>query len=635
MAVLGALGVHSASAAPEFMEFSNNSGVNDPNFLADHLIRVGSGITRDGDAQFQGNLDNAQDDGGGEFDAPDTVLGFFDPLDSSNLLAGNDNSSPFGDGRADAVWGYFDNDTGTATFKVSGWPDDDFDGFGDGPEDPLLPFGPYDIGFQVDQLADSADWVTLNSGGTEGSGLFGTAPVQLSPLPPSVQDFDVTDSSFLENGGVDVFELNAADFGLTQQDLDDAAAGSSVYTIYAAIDNSGFDVPASGVDVVTSSTGDKYGSASYFTDLDLDEDGDTGADFSLSGNGILLTSGVGTPPTENTETGFTGNASRLGDLGLDAVLDAAGLGISQTTDATVLAFDFELAPDHNAVAFEYMFGTEEYPNFPGFNDLGAVFINGRNVTVFPDGSGLIASNESFSGQLFDNETGPGSLSIEYDGVSPKQSIIVPLAPGTHSIKIAVSDANDAFLDTGLFVSDLHGLLLGTTPDDPVLPPPDDDVTDGFDLTVPVGEGGIGLDPSTPIWIDPPVAVGYTITLESGPNFATAELPPDAFGDGMFDVSWWDGTQYLALGSYASGSLIDFLALEPSGITQFLIEGIETSAMLDPNDPTAFPVGMTFVAAGVANVKMTPIVVNVPTPGALGLMLVGLGALGAGARRRRS
>jgi hypothetical protein len=509
LAVMAAVGMPVAHAAPQFNEFSDRAALNDgdlnnPDFLVDHLISSDSGITRSGTAQFQGNLGVSGGDGGygGYGGVGIASLGF----DNDGIFVGNDNSSPFGDGFAESLW-----------------------------------------------------------------------------------------------GGTD-------DASLAEVAVGDDGYGGPVF----------------------------HGSASFYSNADLNEAGAVAGDFSLTGDGILLTSGVGTPPTENTSESFTGLASGQGDAGLDALLEAAGQQTS-TTDATVLAFDFDLADGFNAIAFEYMFGTEEFPNFGTFNDIAAVFVNGRNVTVFPDGTALVVSNETFANQLFDNSS--GDLDIEYDGVSEAQSIIVPLDPGTHSMKIAVSDANDTIYDTGFFVADLHGLLLedGVTPEDPVLPGPDDDPSDGFDLTVTVGDGGIGIDPTTPIWIDPPVAVGYIIEVDgAGPNFATATLSNMDFGDGLFDVSWWNGSQFVSIGEFAKGNLINFLLINPDGISKFLIEGIETSAMLDPNDPTAFPVGVTFVNQGTGiPIKMTPITVDVPVPATTALFGLGLFGIGVSLRRRKA
>jgi hypothetical protein len=70
-----------------------------------------------------------------------------------------------------------------------------------------------------------------------------------------------------------------------------------------------------------------------------------------------------------------------------------------------------------------------------------------------------------------------------------------------------------------------------------------------------------------------------------------------------------------------------------------IIGIETSAGLDPDDPTAFMTGLDFVAQGTTDVTMLArrqfVPDQVPLPGTLALALIGGIGLGFGLRRRRT
>ncbi|MCP5418800.1 MAG: choice-of-anchor L domain-containing protein [Chromatiaceae bacterium] len=631
VAVALSLGAGNAFAVPTLNEFSNSSGTNDPNFLADHLIKEGTGITRLGDAGFQGNLDYSGDDGGDEGYGgyggfPDTVLGAPGADGTINV---NDDSSPLGNGLADAQIGFIDPETSTVTFTVSGFSD--FGLTGDHSQE-----GGYDLYAVAIDPSGSTSPIpeysevpvdVLDQFFNSFNGASGSSPMFMTS---GFLDGDGYGGGF---GDVDEFVISAAELGVQ--------VGVAL-PVFAVIDNtqSGGGITPGGevvesIAVIGGGTGSLNGSASYFTDLDLDEDGSESGDFSLTGDGILLTSGVGTPPTSNTSDSFSGIASGFGDAGLDDILAAAGTG-SFTTDATVLAFEFALNDGYNAVSLEYMFGTEEFPNFSNFHDVAAIFIDGRNVTVFPDGSALMVSNGTFANQLLDNSS--SELDIEYDGVSQRQKVIVPLDPGVHSIKIAVSDASDSIYDTGFFVADFQGVMLdaGVDPGDPVLPDPGDDPSDGFDMTITVGDSGIGIDPTTPIWIDPPVAIGYIIEVTGAEKFATATMP-SGFGDDKYDIFWDDAGTWVPLGEFNASDLIDFLTLaDPSGVTKFKIEGIEASAGVDPNDPLGFPVGVTFTGAGTFNVNMSPITNSVPAtaPEPATFALLGAGLAGMGALRRR-
>jgi len=71
------------------------------------------------------------------------------------------------------------------------------------------------------------------------------------------------------------------------------------------------------------------------------------------------------------------------------------------------------------------------------------------------------------------------------------------------------------------------------------------------------------------------------------------------------------------------------------VTNFQIQGIETNALLDPNDPNAFVTGLTFTNGGIVNVTQTAITefVNVPEPGTI--LLLGGGLLIMAKRKKNN
>ena len=86
---------------------------------------------------------------------------------------------------------------------------------------------------------------------------------------------------------------------------------------------------------------------------------------------------------------------------------------------------------------------------------------------------------------------------------------------------------------------------------------------------------------------------------------------------------------------AAGATFDFRTLGllggvdySAGAERFRILGIETSALLDPSDVTAFVTTVTFSGSGTFTGSMTPITefvadAQVPAPTSLGLLLAGL------------
>jgi hypothetical protein len=113
---------------------------------------------------------------------------------------------------------------------------------------------------------------------------------------------------------------------------------------------------------------------------------------------------------------------------------------------------------------------------------------------------------------------------------------------------------------------------------------------------------VDVVPGVPVFIDPPVAVGYDYSIGKGdPRIATARLPI-GIGDSLYRVKA-QGRKFVVGG----GELLDFRANGfPGGVTDFTVTCIETDAMLDPANPQAFPTELTFVGAGTFTGTMKPI-----------------------------
>lgn len=131
---------------------------------------------------------------------------------------------------------------------------------------------------------------------------------------------------------------------------------------------------------------------------------------------------------------------------------------------------------------------------------------------------------------------------------------------------------------------------------------------------------ISVQAGQQIFIDPLLAVGYDYQIGAGdPNFQTMLLPT-GIGDDMYELYLWENGQWVKVADVQGGQEYNFGG---DGVDRFRILGIETSAGLEPDNPTAFITGLAFVGDGVFSGTMTAITVNVPEPGSMALAMLGL------------
>jgi len=181
--------------------------------------------------------------------------------------------------------------------------------------------------------------------------------------------------------------------------------------------------------------------------------------------GIVLTSGFASnvDGTSNTSDEITGVNGASGSAILNQLVPSY-----TTYDATILSFDFSLngpAGTTGDIFFNYVFGSEEYNEWVGseYNDVFGFFVDGTDVTnniaLIPGTSTAVSINNvnNASKPSFYNDNDPSDTAVpfafEYDGFTDVlQAQILGLNAGEiHTISLAIADAGDEVLDSGVFL----------------------------------------------------------------------------------------------------------------------------------------------------------------------------------------
>lgn len=139
----------------------------------------------------------------------------------------------------------------------------------------------------------------------------------------------------------------------------------------------------------------------------------------------------------------------------------------ETRDAAVLEFTF--LPTHNTIAFEYIFASEEYPEYvnKGFNDVFAFILTDlttgeeQNLAVVPgtqlpvhiDNINARKNAEWYISNIHRN-TSPHYHLLEYDGMTQVLTAQTSVIPDRYyRIKLAIADVDDAMLDSSVILKE--------------------------------------------------------------------------------------------------------------------------------------------------------------------------------------
>lgn len=201
--------------------------------------------------------------------------------------------------------------------------------------------------------------------------------------------------------------------------------------------------------------------------------------------GIILTSGLAefaVGPNADQATGFEQPPFQFdlpfGDPG-DEDLNTLS-PTDPSLDACVLEFDVFVAT--NELRFDYIFGSEEYPEFAPpslgatFNDIFAFLVSGpgitgdpglngqENIAVLDNGTPVTINSintvtnwEYYKDNQISNSLEYDGLIIDEFGMTGKMTARTTVEPcNTYHLKLAIADRGDEGYDSGVFISELKG-----------------------------------------------------------------------------------------------------------------------------------------------------------------------------------
>ncbi|NHM02221.1 choice-of-anchor L domain-containing protein, partial [Flavobacterium difficile] len=177
-------------------------------------------------------------------------------------------------------------------------------------------------------------------------------------------------------------------------------------------------------------------------------------------SGLLMTNGSATGAIGPNSVGGSTTASNFPVNGDPDLAMIASLSIN---NICILEFDF--IPVGPEVKFEYVFASEEYPEFVGtsFNDVFGFFLSGPGITgPYSNGAKNIALLPNSTTAISINNVNPGLNSsyyvsnpaggfIQYDGFTTVLTARSEVQCGqTYHIKLALADVGDSAYDSAVF-----------------------------------------------------------------------------------------------------------------------------------------------------------------------------------------
>jgi hypothetical protein len=180
-----------------------------------------------------------------------------------------------------------------------------------------------------------------------------------------------------------------------------------------------------------------------------------------SDTGVMLSTGHLNDFTNSPGGGWWGGSNQANQSGSTSTntsgvnndSDFNSLAGTNTYDASILDIDF--IPDGDTMSLQFVFSSEEYPEYAGsiFNDIVGVWVNGQLVELSIGGNTSVGDVNSTSNEnLYVDNTG-SQYNTEMDGFTVTMTLTMPVIPGeVNSIRIGIADVADTGYDSTLLIA---------------------------------------------------------------------------------------------------------------------------------------------------------------------------------------
>lgn len=181
------------------------------------------------------------------------------------------------------------------------------------------------------------------------------------------------------------------------------------------------------------------------------------AGVSSADTGVILSTGQATGITNSSGTTNTNTATNAGtDVtgGVEGDSQLNTVAGATTHDGAILTAEF--IPDGNIITMQFVFSSEEYPEYvnAGYNDAFGVWVNGTYVPVTVTTGGQVSIdtvNPNSNANLY-HSNASDIYNTEMDGFTVVLSFKAQVNEGeVNTIKIGLADAGDSIYDSNLLI----------------------------------------------------------------------------------------------------------------------------------------------------------------------------------------